>query len=324
MRDVRPQEDAGSDALKLLLKANPPELAAKRKVVLAFAAPYYLDATEIAQLTAYYALYASSDPFIDVAVRALFGDEAAQGASPVSVPGARYELRRVLEPALDQVPSLELVGHDAAKALAQGASFIVRTTTVRDGKGHPVPDGTRVRLRRYDRADGVFMPDVDAVTVAGRASAEMRADRPGVLEVSAAFDNGLRGEPLALTINEAGLFSMPAPDIGLVRPRVAVDWGIFFLSLSLMLLAGVIVYAVDSEAARTPGRLLHLLLLSLCWGLSGYLLVAAGGLHVDVLGPLRLWPDGWSVAYQAPLASFFLALVPVSWALRRGQRRALR
>jgi hypothetical protein len=67
------------------------------------------------------------------------------------------------------------------------------------------------------------------------------------------------------------------------------------------------------------------LLLSLCWGLAGYLLVAAGGLHLSALpGGTPLWPTGWNVAYQAPLLSFALALVPVVWALRRARQGQVR
>ncbi len=321
MQDVRPAEVPPSDALNLFLRADPPELAEAEIAVLAFGAPYYLDATEIARLSVYYALYSRTGPFLDIAVRALFGDVPAAGASPVSVPGARYDLARMMEPNPDQIPGLELVGWDAARPLTQGATLIVRTTTVRDRNGHAVPDGTRVRIRRYDRAEGVFLPDVDTTTERGRATAEMRADRAGVLEVTATFDNGLRSEPLSVTIEPGGLFSMPAPDIGLMRPRVPVDWQIFFLSLALMLVAGLVVFGAEVEVARTPGRMMRLVLLSLCWGLAGYLLVAAGGLHVAELGGVRLWPAGWNVAYQAPLLSFVLALLPVVWFVRSGRRR---
>lgn len=318
-RDTHVREDAGADALKLFLKAVPPALANKPLVALALGAPYYLDATEIAKLSAYYAVYSRSDPFLTVALRALFGDEAAKGASPVSVPGAGYDLARVVAPALDQSPGLELVGNDASIPLTRGATIVVRTDPVEDANGHPVPDGTPVRMRRYDRADGVFLPDIDAVTVNGRATVALRADRAGVLSVTAAFENGLNTRPLDLTIAEAGLFSLQPPDLGLVRPRVPVDWGILSLSLAAMLLAGVLVFAADLDAARSPARLLRVLLLSASWGLAGYLLVAAGGLHLANVGTISLWPPGWNVAYQAPLLSFALALLPVAWAIRRAR-----
>jgi beta-N-acetylhexosaminidase len=321
MRDTHVREDAGADALKLFLKAVPPALANKPLVALAIGAPYYLDATEIAKLSAYYAVFSRSDPFLTVAVRALFGDEAAKGASPVSVPGVGYDLAKVVAPALDQTPGLELVGHDAAVPLTRGATIVVRTDPVEDANGHPVPDGTRVRMRRYDRADGVFLPDIDAVTVNGRATVAMRADRSGVLSVTAAFENGLNTRSLDLTIAEGGLFSLQPPDLGLVRPRVPVDWGILSLSLAAMLLAGVLVFAADLDAARSPARLLRVLLLSVSWGLAGYLLVAAGGLHLANDGSIALWPAGWNVAYQAPLLSFALALMPVAWAIRRSRLR---
>ena len=41
-------------------------------MVFAFNAPYYLDATDISKLTAYYAFYSKINPFIDVAARILF------------------------------------------------------------------------------------------------------------------------------------------------------------------------------------------------------------------------------------------------------------
>jgi beta-N-acetylhexosaminidase len=319
MRDVRPQEDAGSDAMKLYLKAAPPALAPKKLVAIALSAPYYLDATEIAKLSAYFAVYSRSDPFLNVALRGMFGDEAAPGASPVSVPGVGYDMARVVAPALDQTPGLDLVGHDPAVPVSGGATLVVRSDTVEDANGHPVPDGTHVRIRRYDRADGVFLPDIDATTVDGRVTVDMRADRPGRLSVTAAFENGLSTRPLDLTIEPPGLFPLQPPDL-FPRPRVAVDWGILFLSLAFMLLAGALVYATDAEAARTPGRLLRVLLLSLCWGLAGYLLVAAGGLHVSTL-PFGVagWPAGWNVAYQAPMLSFLLALLPVVWTIRRSR-----
>jgi len=67
----------------------------------------------------------------------------------------------------------------------------------------------------------------------------------------------------------------------------------------------------------------RLFLNSLAWGLSGYLLVAAGGLHLGSLpGGLRLWPVTWNPAYQAALFSLILALVPVGPTLARSIRDA--
>ena len=48
-------------------------------VVLAYTAPYYLDATEISKLTAYYVFYGKTQPFIEASVRTLFGEVQPPG-----------------------------------------------------------------------------------------------------------------------------------------------------------------------------------------------------------------------------------------------------
>ncbi len=330
MRDVRTSEAPASDALKLFLRALPSELADRRLVAIAFAAPYYLDTTEIAKLTAYYAVYAYTEPFITVAVRALFGDEPAQGASPVSIPGIGYDLERQLQPALGQSLVLELVGADASAPVRLGSTLRVRTSPIVDGNGHVVPDDTAVAFRLYDRREGVYLPDVRALTREGRALAALRAERNGEVEIQAVLDNGLRSEPLVLSIaggrspvtQTQGSSIPPALAVPL-RPQVAVDWGILVLSLGLMLVAGAIVFAVDAEASQLPARSLRLFLLSLAWGLAGYLLVAAGGVGISALpGGANLWPTRLSPAYQAPLISLVLTMLPLAAALARSARRS--
>ena len=313
MRDVRPADAPGSDAMKLYLKSPVAEAGQRRHVALAFGGPHYLDTTEIAKLHAYYALYSRNDAFVDLAARALFGDAPARGSSPVSVPGVAYDLVRRLEPALDQTVSLELVGHNPERPLREGSEFAVRTTVVIDGNGNPAPDGTRVTFRRFDSGDGVFLPDVPSHTRDGRVTQSMRAERSGELTVNAVFDNGLRSDPLVVRIEGGGAAALLA-DVtsagGFLEPRVRVDWGILLLSLTLILLATVIGHGLETDA-RVAGSL-RVTLLCLAWGLAGYLLVAAGGVPLG-RGPggLPLWPAGWPEAYLAPVLSFALALVPV-------------
>ncbi len=80
----------------------------KKVVVFAFNAPYYLDATDISKVTAYYAMYSKSQPFIDLAARILFREVSPQGSSPVSIPGVGYDLITATTPDPDQVISLKL------------------------------------------------------------------------------------------------------------------------------------------------------------------------------------------------------------------------
>ena len=64
-----------------------PNLLRNRNVILfSFTAPYYLDATDISKLTAYYALYSKQPAFVEIAARLLFQQISLQGASPVSIP----------------------------------------------------------------------------------------------------------------------------------------------------------------------------------------------------------------------------------------------
>jgi len=328
MRDPRPAEAPASDALRLFLKAGPVEAEGRRVVAIAFGAPYHLDTTEIASLSAYYTVYARTEPFVETAMRVLFGDVSSDSASPVSVPGAGYDLAARLEPAEDQRVAIEAVGWDAGQPVARDSAFRVRTTPIRDTNGNLVPDGTLITFRRYDRADDVFLADVPAATDDGRAMAEMRAEREGEIEVTVARDNALLSEPLVVRVEGAGLGLGRAPGAvadaaaGLVRPHVPVDWGILFLSLSLILLAGVLVYGADPEAVRSPARLVRLFLLSLAWGLAGYLLVGAGGVQLRSLpGGANMWPAGWNAAYQAPIVAFALALMPVVPTIARALRR---
>jgi beta-N-acetylhexosaminidase len=326
MRDVRPGDAPASDAFKLYLAsrsaARSGDTEAQRIVALGFDAPYFLDTTEMASLHAYYALYARTPPFIEVALRALFGDVAPRGASPVSVSGVGYDLASRLQPAPNQVVSLEPVGWASGQELGLGDNFRLRTSAIYDQNGNLVPDGTRITLRRYLRSADVFLQDVPVTTLRGRAIASLRAEREGEVEITAVQGSQTLGDPLIVRIRPGPAFD--APELGLPlfgRGLVPVDWGVLLLSLSLILLVGVLVYGIDPETVRSPSLLVRVFLLSLAWGLAGYLLVAAGGIRLEKLpGGARLWPAGWSPAYQAPLLSLFFAAIPVMPSLARAIR----
>ncbi len=61
-------------------------------IVFAFNAPYFLDLTDISEITAYYCLYSKSPPFVEVAARLLFRELTPAGILPVSVQGIGYDL----------------------------------------------------------------------------------------------------------------------------------------------------------------------------------------------------------------------------------------
>ncbi len=109
-----------SEAFRQLL-ANRPELLRNKKVVVfAFGSPFTLDATDISKLSAYYALYSKTPPFLEVAARILFQELPPAGALPVSVAGAGYDLAIALSPDPNQVISLEVDLPPSAATTPQG------------------------------------------------------------------------------------------------------------------------------------------------------------------------------------------------------------
>jgi beta-N-acetylhexosaminidase len=147
-------ENPSSQALSRFLAERPDLFQQKNLVVLAFDAPYYLDATEISKLGAYYSLYSKIPQFIDTAARVLFGEVAAtRGDLPVTVSGINYDLISATSPDPEQTIELFLDIPEAnlgtpvptlIPQLAVGDLIPVRTGVILDHNGHPVPDGTIV------------------------------------------------------------------------------------------------------------------------------------------------------------------------------------
>ncbi len=164
-------------------------------VVMSMAAPYYLDSTEVGKLAAYYALYGYTDPFIDVAARALFQGVPLNGASPVSVSAINYDILEATSPAPTQViplsvtlepPTNEIVPTptaDQALEVRRGDTLFLTAGTIVDHNGHPVPDGTPVEF--VFNYVGQGLRDTSPVTtVDGIARIQQVLDRPGNLEIT--------------------------------------------------------------------------------------------------------------------------------------------
>jgi beta-N-acetylhexosaminidase len=147
-------ENPSSQALSRFLAERPDLFRQKNLVVFAFDAPYYLDATEISKLSAYYGLYSKIPQFVDTAARVLFGEIPAPGGDlPVSVSGINYDLISATSPNPEQTIELFIDVPEAnlgtpvptqIPQLAIGDLIPVRTGVILDHNGHPVPDGTIV------------------------------------------------------------------------------------------------------------------------------------------------------------------------------------
>jgi len=204
--DVDVERYPESDTLKQFLRVPADSLRGKAIVVIAFNAPYFLDTTEISKLTAYYAAYSKTPPFIEVAVRALFKEFTPVGASPVSVAGINYDLIERTEPDPDQIVEIQVVnlptaeGTPAAVGVNVGDTLELETSAILDRNGHVVPDGTPVEFRLFYPAESLELPRISATTGNGVARAAVVLERTGQLEISLLSRHGLRSTTVVVTI----------------------------------------------------------------------------------------------------------------------------
>lgn len=196
MLDVN-REIPESLALHRFLAERPNLLQQKKLIVFALNAPYYLDATNISKLTAYYGLYSKSDSFIDVAARLLFRELRPNGSLPVSVAGVGYNLISATSPSPDQFIPLFIDLPTQENELTTptteplptpeytvGNTIPVVTGVILDHNENPVPDGTPVQfiVTINNEIDG--LPLV-ANTESGIARTTIQVDASGTLEIRA-------------------------------------------------------------------------------------------------------------------------------------------
>jgi beta-N-acetylhexosaminidase len=213
--------DGGQISLLRRLFDERPDLLRNKNVILfSFTAPYYLDATDISKLSAYYVLYSKQPAFVDVAARLLFQQVSLQGASPVSIPAVEYDLITETSPDASQVISLAL-DQEEASAVAEGVTptvgptqvpqyrigdtIAVRAGPILDHNHHIVPDGTVAQFTMSTRADsGGILKQVDATTVNGIARASFVIDKPGSVEIKVVSEPALVSEGLQFEASNEG------------------------------------------------------------------------------------------------------------------------
>jgi beta-N-acetylhexosaminidase len=193
-------------------------LRSKKTILFSFGAPYYFDSTDIAKLSAYFALYSKSSAFVDVAARVLYKEQQADGHSPVSIPGIGYELISITAPDPGQIIKLTLdrpvetpstiepsVSPEptAMPSFSMGDTVTVRTGVILDHNSNTVPDGTVVRfsVSLSGEGGGVFQQQ-DATTIAGSASIAFRIDKQGLVEIRASSEPAVISEVLQLDVKE--------------------------------------------------------------------------------------------------------------------------
>lgn len=236
MLDVNTVDFPNADALKQFLRVRSDSLQGKKLVVLAFNAPYFLDTTEVSKLTAYYALYSKTPPFLEAAVRLLFQEYPPRGAAPVDVEAIGYHIIEVTRPDPGQVINIEVVTDTRTisdlstptttpQVLPSGTSvpirlnlkvgdmLVLRTGRILDRNGRPVPDGTPVEFRMLDTTQEMEARLPLVTTINGVAQIQVPLQRSGTWQILAASDTAQRSVRLLLTIPEQG-----PVEVGIDRP----------------------------------------------------------------------------------------------------------
>ncbi len=203
-------------ALRRLLSERLDLIQNKKVVVFALNAPYYLDATDITKVDAYYGLYGKSNKIADVAARLLFQEIGAPGASPVSVQGVGYDLIEATSPDPAQTISLQVMRvlptsspTPSSVVVAEGTATATETPTFQAGdllnlqvgplldhNGHLVPDDTPVTFSiSLITEQNTLQRQINATTHLGIAVASYSIEDEGGLDIGASS-----GEPAALAV----------------------------------------------------------------------------------------------------------------------------
>ena len=230
----------GQVALLRRFFSERPNLIRNREVILfSFTAPYYLDATDISKLTAYYALFSKQPAFLDVAGRLLFQQVALQGASPVSIPAVGYDLITATSPDSTQViplaldsgevtltPTVESTLQTAEPTVIPlyriGNTIAVRAGPILDHNHHIVPDGTVVRFTMRTRDEsGDILNQIDANTTDGIAHTSFAIVKPGKVEISASSEPAVLSEVLQFDAsNEGAAVTVVVPTVSVTPAPV--------------------------------------------------------------------------------------------------------
>jgi len=289
------------DLLRRLFSERPNLLRNKNVILFSFTAPYYLDATDISKLTAYYALYSKQPAFVDVAIRLLFQQMSLQGASPVSVlPG--YDLIERTSPDPTQLIPLALDEVESTTPTATGESVVtpeptevplfrigdpiaVRAGPILDQNGHIVPDDTVVRFDMNTKeGSGGILNQVETTTTDGVARASFVIDKPGKVEISVVSELAVTSVVLQIDASDEGAAviivtpevtatpapitptSTPTPESDLVTREGYPRIGVWLLVLLAVFGGALLSYWAVSRIVSTR------------WGLRWALCIFLGGL----------------------------------------------
>ncbi len=222
--DVDPSIPA-SFALKRLLAEHFDLLQDKNIIVFGYDTPYYLDATELSKVTAYYALYSQIPAFVDIATRILMQEVKPGSALPVSVSSVSYDLITATSPDPNQVIPLNVVESEpkpektleveatqiaSLSMLEIGEMVIIQAGVINDHNQNPVPDGTIVRFTFKVAGENIIVQQNEVPTQNGLAFINYKIDRTDNLVVTAVSEPAMTSNLLLLNI-ESGFAEVFVP-----------------------------------------------------------------------------------------------------------------
>ena len=208
MLDLNPSISSTA-TLRNFLSQRADTLRDKRVIILAFSAPYYLDATEISKATAYVGVYSRSQIYLRAAIQALFGNLAYNGDPPVSVNALGYSLVKQTEPEPTQ-----LIPMSAGDALTDtqvtavplerriGDKLTLRAGPIYDRNGQIVPDNTPVQFVLSYPVERVEQPQSAVPTVNGIAETTIVIERKGTIEIRAIAEPALLSYVIRVNISD--------------------------------------------------------------------------------------------------------------------------
>ncbi|MEW5961521.1 MAG: glycoside hydrolase family 3 N-terminal domain-containing protein, partial [Chloroflexota bacterium] len=221
MLDINPQVDPASDAVRVLLRNRYDTLRNKNLVLFAFNAPYFLDETEISQLTAYYGFYSKGPAYLRTAARLLFQQFEPAGASPVTIPAIgpldlspdpaqaiQLEPVHKIDANGNAVPLPGQAGPITTLDLKVGEGILFRTNVIIDRNGHPVPDGTLVDFFRFYPLEGLSLEPMTASTTGGMAEMTIIKERDTPLQIRASSNLAAQSVPFDIG---PGIIDTPPP-----------------------------------------------------------------------------------------------------------------
>ncbi len=206
-----------TNAVNRLLSERSDLIREKKVIGFAFNAPYYLDATDIAKLTAYFGIYSKIGAFMDVAARVLFQELSPVGALPVSVPGVGYDLNKAVSPDPAQVIPLSIdlpeptpfTGTTTPEPtqvpiFGIGDTIPLKTGVIYDTNGNPVPDGTVARFIFTTQGENTEAQQIEeTTTIGGIARGTYEIVGMGVLEIRVISEPATTSQLLTLPLIDA-------------------------------------------------------------------------------------------------------------------------